>query len=574
MALGCALRLALVSTLVALASTATAGGVAPFVGSAYYSKFKRMQHVTGDLADKATLALVLEAKVFRGELILFAFNSAWLDWGVNMAAQLHHVGFDHFVAFTFGAAECESLRAHVPHASCLWSSFPGGSESPGWEGPEAAGTQGLWIKRYFACTQLASLQVNVLMLDLDTIVFRDPYVDLKAPPLQGVKLIHLKEGFANGGMFYLQNVQASSPALWVHKHVLWKANLIVAVEHTDHQHLGTFMDQALLNDNLNAAACNSSTLDMPSVYVTGDKAWGHPFWQTRSEVFNKSAGELSRREEGKPWYCDWLRSNDTYAYEEGMSRHECVQPCGERCTLAWDKYRREQLTGKRLEFLELRIPLDAVPAPTLPREMDLFAAAPPWVFGLCDAAHTGWHYAALIHLVACSADWADDHPWTHVGRRALMVAAGAWRREAVIQPVPPMLAVSPTLVVSADLQTKADVTRLISRILAAAASAGRLPVLPGFDCSLPWIAKSDSARDGVFDKNVIKHRGVCYPAPGGVNCNHAHVIGGYEFHVLHENAHDVDVLELRSFDDAQPAGSDGDATSRLARLRTACPAYF
>ena len=67
-----------------------AAAAPPFTASAHYSKFKRLTHVTGDVADPAVLARLVEHKAWLGELILFAFNTRWLDWAVNMAANLHH----------------------------------------------------------------------------------------------------------------------------------------------------------------------------------------------------------------------------------------------------------------------------------------------------------------------------------------------------------------------------------------------------------------------------------------------------------------------------------------------------
>jgi hypothetical protein len=476
----------------------------------------------------------------------------------------------------------------------VWTSHPGGPEYPGWDDLGVTDTQALWIKRYYACTQLATVgRLNVLMMDLDTIIYRDPYPDLHAPPHADVTLIHLKEGFANGGLFYLQRPALGGPALWVHGHVLWKANLIVRVEHEVHQHLGTLMDQALLNDNLNAAGCNSSALDMPSVYVTGDQAWDNPFWATKSAVFGKTAAELSVRKEGDRWYCDFTRSKTLYDFPDAAAAAsiECTHADDAVCAEAWAKYRREQLTGKPLEFLELRIPLDAddpAPEPGALRAVERFAAGMPWTFGTCDAAHSGWRHTALIHLVACSADWSDEHLWTHVGRRALMVATGAWHLAAVLEPVTRFLTLSPALVVL-HTATKNDFSRLLARLLAAAAATARMPVLPSFDCDVSWTEKNAAMRGGVFDKRVIKHRGLCYPAPSTQSCSHANVIGGYEFIALHAAglAPGADVIEVEEFEGAaaneevvaalakmRADGGGGGAAQHLAHLRVVCPAYF
>jgi len=487
----------------------------------------------------------------------------------------HALLLQHFIALAPDEAQCDSLARHAKYASCVWTSYPGESESPGWLHQGRLNVMALWIQRYHACTTLAIAGVNVLMMDLDTIIFRDPYPELKAPPLKDVKLIHLKEGFANGGLFYMQNVHSGSPAFWVHKHVMATANLIVHTQHTSGQSLGTMMDQALLNDNLNDAGCNSSVLDMPSVFVTGENAHNNPFWTTRSPVFGKTAAELSvRGNQGQRWYCDFSYSG-RHSYAHAAELHPCEHVGGDgasngaeiaellrdtgACQAAWERYSREKLSDLPLQYLELRIPLDATdpaPGPEGSRAMELFAVAPEWVFGHCDSAHSGWHSSALIHLVACSADWGgggDGGEWTHVGRRALMVAAGAWRREGNLGESQPYMTVSPSVVAAANIQSKQDASRLIARVIAAAAQLGRMAALPAFDCSSPWMAKRDWARWGVFDHSIVKYRGQCYPAPGGRECGYHHVIGGYEFFQLHGASNHVMVESLDFVTDQEQA---------------------
>ena len=509
-----------------------------------------------------------------------------------MAAQLTHVGFEHYVALAPDEAQCNTLVEHVKAASCVWTTYPGESESPGWAQQGALNVMALWIQRYHACTSLVRAGVNVLMMDLDTIVYRDPYPELKAPPLADVKLIHLKEGFANGGLFYMQNIAdaASSPAFWIHSHVMRTANLIVDVLFRDGANLGTMMDQALLNDNLNDAGCNSSVYDMPSVYVTGESAHGHKHWQTVSPVFGKTAAELSvRGSQGQRWYCDFLHTDVKYDYNPPEAvPNPCEVPAhlpenGEHaramladtaaCEKAWTQYKADYLTQKSLDYLELRIPLDSVDPPSGPegsRAMEKFAVAPEWVFGHCDSAHAGWHSSALIHLVACSADWGGKE-WTHVGRRALMVAAGAWRREALLGFTRNYLVVSPALMAAQKFATKAEASRFLQLVIAAAAAQNRMPVLPAFDCASDWMAHSSWARWGVFDHSIVKYHGACYPAPGGSSCSYHHVIGGYEFAQLH-GASDHVVLE--SLEGVSLEGATGEVQQRIGALRGVCPRYY
>ena len=491
------------------------------------------------------------------------------------------MGFDHHVALASTEAQCAKLLEWVPSVSCVFTSYPGLAQSPGWVQAGGLDSNVLWIQRYYACTALAQAGVSVLMTDLDSIIHRDPYPLLHAPPLDAVQLIHLKEGFANGGMFYLRAAAQGSPALWVHTHVMAKANLIVRVRHDDHQDLGTLMDQALLNDNLNAAGCNSSVYDMPSVYVTGPEAHRHKFWATVSPVFGRTAAQLSARQEGGPWYCDWRRSVERYDYPEPPGEApECDgHLAGDAgCEAQWAAYKRERLNSKELEFLELRLPLDATdPPPAQPPVVERFAAAPEWVFGHCDQAHAGWRSSALIHLVACSADWPAGREWTYPGRRALMVAAGSWHPIALLHPKQAprqrFLALAPELAAAAPMASRSDASQLFQRLLTAAAAAGRIPVLPAIDCRAAWLEHASWAKGGVFDHSVIKFHGACYPAPGGRACTYKHAIGGYELLQLHGGVGgEADVLLLSDWEAAPVPDADG--AGRLNQLRVACPGYW
>jgi hypothetical protein len=363
------------------------------------------------------------------------------------------------------------------------------------------------------------------------------------------------------------------------------ANLIVDTLFRDGANLGTMMDQALLNDNLNDAGCNSSVYDMPSVYVTGESAHGHPFWKTVSPVFGKTAAELSvRGAQGQRWYCDFKHSEQLYSYEPALSEpHPCDAGGGEphagedaaACREAWKHYLGDSGTGmhrRSLDYLELRIPLDASdpsPGPEGSRLMEKFAVAPEWVFGHCDSAHSGWHSSALIHLVACSADWGGKE-WTHVGRRALMVAAGAWRREALLGFTRRYLTVAPKLVAEAAIGDHTAASAFIRRVIAAAAMHDRMAVLPAFDCASQWMQRQAWARYGVFDHSIVKYRGACYPAPGGSGCSYHHVIGGYEFAQLHGASDHVVLTSWDGVPDALPP----DAGARAATVREHCPRYY
>lgn len=528
--------------LLVLSCLCVAVAVRPFFESNYFSA-RRAHRVNGDVGSLDVLAQVVDRCSVHGELILFAFDANWMDWAVNMGSLLHHVGFNHFVALGAGPSACTAFNARLPGATCVWNTKPSGEH---WDARRDS-TLTLWIRRYQTALSL-SARVNVLLMDLDTIVFNDPYPLLHSEPMASIPLIYKKEGFANGGLFYLRrNTVVTSPVRWVFDSVLEKAELIARAEFYDHKNLGTIMDQALLNDALNAAGCNSSKLDMPSTYVTGPQAWDHPFWQTRSPVFGKTAAELSRRVEGGSWYCP-MKSTHPTTYSHAPAQ-------------GGNKFSEVFYKNRPLEFLDLRIPLD------VPYRSDLverFAVAPQWLFGTCEDAFSGYEFSAIIHLVACSPDYGRNPQWTHVGRRALMVAAGSWLPGSSDAPLATLTTAHE---LARGVSSFEQASRLIRAVIFTAVKAGRVPVLPGFECHHPWIEKQFGT---VYDKRIVHFKGLCYPAPASNACTHDLVLGGYEFKALHYTnpKSGVDnklVSTLSDYTAGDPA---------MASLEARCPGYF
>jgi len=148
--------------------------------------------------------------------------------------------------------------------------------------------------------------------------------------------------------------------------------------------------------------------------------------------------------------------------------------------------------------------------------------------------------------VGCGANWVGGERLL-TGRRAFMVAAGAWRPERHERSwrgqvlTRGYLELAPALAALPDTASKADVSRLIQRLIAAAANQDRIAVLPGFSCDMGWIHKEPWARGGVFDISIVYYRKQCYPAPAGA-CGHDLVVGGYEMHALRPSETNLTVL--------------------------------
>lgn len=183
-----------------------------FTDSAYYQKYEPgPKFETTDVSAEPELRRMLDKVAYKNETIMFAFNAAdvWLDFAAAMVYQLRAVGYLHFFAIATRSC-CEQLHARHPDAPCVSFELPGSH----WRNEQ--GVTHLWIGRYKLANSIARMGVNILVVDLDTIFRRDVYADLKAEPLAGASLIHMEEGFANGGLFYIHNPVPNGPALWTH----------------------------------------------------------------------------------------------------------------------------------------------------------------------------------------------------------------------------------------------------------------------------------------------------------------------------------------------------------------------
>jgi hypothetical protein len=543
-----------------------------FIGGNYTSSGHTHAYQFQDLALGGSLETLVSKRAFRGELIVFSFTATgyWLDWAVNMAHQLQAVGYDHYVALSY-ETDCEAFSRRVERGACATYTLPGAH----WDVLKHS-IDYLWTMRYHVSTLLAERSLNIMVLDLDCIIRRDVYVDLKSAPLRDVQLIHMEEGFANGGLFYIQNALRNGPALWTHAEVFRRADAIALVRHRDGAHLGTAMDQAMVNDAINAAGSPSgSAYDWPSTYVTGDGAHGHAFWAEHDR------GKRSKRIDGQLWYGSaWTSSEQRYSVPAQLPDMAPAE--------AWAGFKANRLSGVQLKYITLQIPTDALDERGQPLFNDVretFAAAPHWTFANTEFERFNWPVAAVTHLVAASADWGDERQWTHAGRRALMAAAGAWHNTRTVAGQHRAVASLSSRVLEKHLtanSSKQEVAALVQRLFAAAAELERMPAMFAVPCTLPWIERHQWSRVA-SDWRIVVHGAKCYPAPGGQDCWHDAFI--YEFEVT--GGH-VPQRTRTSFDDARAMHevghvrlnhlptdtATGTDTPRYQNLRQKCHKFF
>ncbi|KAL6763382.1 hypothetical protein V8C86DRAFT_291546 [Haematococcus lacustris] len=168
----------------------------------------------GDIRTGAALREMLAAVSYKKELMttIFVANEpffpAYADMALQLVSEARQMGFAHFLLISNTQAGCDKMLALDPLLSCAW-------DSTEFNGKDPHVHQRL---RFFG--RAIRLGYNVLQLDGDTVIFRDPYVYLKRPPLAGINLLTSFESGPdtrnnNIGMVYAQNTRPDGPTAWV-----------------------------------------------------------------------------------------------------------------------------------------------------------------------------------------------------------------------------------------------------------------------------------------------------------------------------------------------------------------------
>ncbi|KAL6750633.1 hypothetical protein V8C86DRAFT_2802136 [Haematococcus lacustris] len=168
----------------------------------------------GDIRTGAALREMLVAVSYKKELMTTIyvakepFFPAYADMALQLVSEAREMGFAHFLLISNTQAGCDEMLALAPLLSCAW-------DSTEFNGKDPHVHQRL---RFFG--RAIRLGYNVLQLDGDTIIFRDPYVYLKRPPLAGISLLTSFESGPdtrnnNIGMVYAQNTRPDGPTAWV-----------------------------------------------------------------------------------------------------------------------------------------------------------------------------------------------------------------------------------------------------------------------------------------------------------------------------------------------------------------------
>mmetsp|Transcript_3287 Transcript_3287/g.10642 ORF Transcript_3287/g.10642 Transcript_3287/m.10642 type:complete len:567 (-) Transcript_3287:116-1816(-) len=344
---------------------------------------------------------------------------------------------------------------------------------------------------------------GLLFLDTDFALLRDPYTQLKAPPLSRASLVLMPDlrGSAtpvNAGLWYAQGAGApSSAARWVVEQVARRTEAVIRLP-TPRKQLPPY-DQAMLNDALASASRGVSTA---SYMCT------HP----RVAASSLCASGGGRPRPQLPWLREdgvrWLRLSVPTARNrsvEGGGGAAAQAPLGERAALAppslfptgWEAQRSGALSPLRSDAPAL-VHLLGVRCRWCGSSLDLDASAKfEW------AALSGYFAAAALRPSSVSRGSPELY-----GRRCPA------RHHALRWEAGPLLRASPRDVRAAERSDDGGAAArvLIRALVSLAVATGRQAVLPSFRCSAPWI---ESAR---WPAAVRTPTGRCAPCNVEVTC--------------------------------------------------------
>ena len=494
------------SVLLLILLAGTAAFPAPFTESRLYSAFKVHSLPASPVLDVWNHTAVDELvalRAYRGSIIVFQFESSrhrWLDFALNMAAQLEAVGYHHYIALAAFAVDCSALFARWhdmfgaarPLPGCAFISHPEHGM------PGRPDIHGVWAGRWGLVTSLVQRGVAVLLLDMDMAIHRDVYADLDEPCLANATLVmHAEGGGPNGGFCYVRNAHPQGAAHWALSQVMRRVVLFqMAANTTGGEAPGDTMDQDILKDAFHTATKPNGSHNQMYVGMEWARQAEHPFWlEYPQAAYNQSA------------------ENETTVSIDGLS---CVGPT------RWNSNGTGELRGQhgfaepRRSMTLLHKPVDAPDAAgdKLPHEYVLWA--PGYLISFGAYVNVGWNNhnppTALTHLLHAKGIWRWDEEvagamFSHVSRQAYMQAFGFW--EPAIHEARAanctLLFLDPAIVATASLaQDAAPVQLLLARALHAAALTNRTLVLPELPCESPWIRRSNDTNNGGFaDRRVI-----------------------------------------------------------------------
>ena len=78
----------------------------------------------------------LEARSYKGEIILIANSLEKLGGLIQLISNLEHLGYGHVLLLSYDKSNCEGLVKLLPGLGCVWSSFSFGKGNGSGDVPE------------------------------------------------------------------------------------------------------------------------------------------------------------------------------------------------------------------------------------------------------------------------------------------------------------------------------------------------------------------------------------------------------------------------------------------------------
>ncbi|GFH13393.1 uncharacterized protein HaLaN_09269 [Haematococcus lacustris] len=185
-----------------------------------------------------------------------------LAQALQLVSEARQMGFAHFLLISNTQAGCDKMLALDPLLSCAWDSTEFNGKDPHVHQRlrffGRAIRLGYNVLQGHCCSTIATpctCTCCPLQLDGDTVIFRDPYVYLKRPPLAGINLLTSFESGPdtrnnNIGMVYAQNTRPDGPTAWVFR---WLALMHGAVS-TAQLGRPVFLTMQIVRKNRNTEA--------------------------------------------------------------------------------------------------------------------------------------------------------------------------------------------------------------------------------------------------------------------------------------------------------------------------------
>ncbi|GAX76828.1 hypothetical protein CEUSTIGMA_g4274.t1 [Chlamydomonas eustigma] len=234
----------------------------------------------GDIRSSSGLRAALDATSYQNEVIITLTSKSYERHVIQLRLDLLSLGIEHLMVLAPDEAECESYLAEVTKASSnrgkkegLPKSFKGlNSWWRWWNSMETWDVKGIWSRargskkqevarsrpspsseasphhnliaasscawdssplhprsffihsgprmwhhRWRTVARSVHMGFNVMTLDSDMIVLRNPYPLLKSPPFSNAVMLVVDEGpcYVNGGWMYIQGARSAGPTAWV-----------------------------------------------------------------------------------------------------------------------------------------------------------------------------------------------------------------------------------------------------------------------------------------------------------------------------------------------------------------------